>query len=89
MRERGELGNRMRRLTIRAGTLIRPRDRSLRTERARKDHNVLAMPSTAPGGVRCWSIKRGQNRHEVQWWYVLAEDVRDPEDFPDAEGYVR
>jgi hypothetical protein len=75
----------MRHLILRAGVMMRPRETFRRQERVQRDHTVLALPTTAPGGEKAWSFLRGGPAKEK--WYVLATDV-DQRDFDDARTFL-
>jgi hypothetical protein len=65
----------MRVVTIRAGTWMYPRDKAAsRPERARHDHDVLAIPTSCPGRVPGWSFRRGP-KAVASYWYVLGWTV--------------
>lgn len=77
--------SRIQRLVLRVGVVMRPRDPAQRPERVTGDHTVLAMETTCPDGADGWSFIRGRNRGVREFWYVRAEDVTYPDDFPDAQ----
>ena len=66
--------NDLRRILIRAGTAMYCRDGHV--SRARKDHEVLALPTTSDGGEGedAWSFRRGFGM-QTTYWYVLMSDV--------------
>lgn len=79
----------MRRLTLRVGITMYPRDKYQSPERVTHDHNVLGLPTRCQDGSPGWSFVRGRNSGSSikEYWYVRDEDVVDPDDFPDEEGY--
>jgi hypothetical protein len=59
-------------LTVPAG--VRLHRRAGGSERAKKEFDVLALPSHSPEGAKAFSFKMRD-----EFWYVLKEDVGTPE----------